>query len=75
MTTQQDTIAKLAAKRPASAESLYAIVAKGDEVLDWQEMVAFCQGGMVRPLPGAEHAISDFDDHMDDLFQFLRLKA
>ena len=75
LTTQQDTIAKLAAKRPASAGRLYAIVAKGDEVLDWQEMVAFCQGGMVRLLPGGDHAISDFDDHMDDLFQFLRLKA
>lgn len=75
LTAQQNAIAKLAAERPATADNLFAIVAKGDEVLDWREMLAFCQGGTVRLLPGGDHAISDFDAHMDELFHFLRLAA
>ncbi len=56
-----------------SAESLFAIVAQGDEVLDWREMVGFCAGGQTRLLPASDHAISDFDQHTDALFQFLNL--
>ena len=52
---------------------LFAIVAKGDEVLNWREMLAFCQGGEVHLLPEGDHAISDFGDQMDALFHFLRL--
>lgn len=70
---QQNAIQRWSTQRPATAERLFAIVAKGDEVLDWQEMLAFCQGGTVRLLPEGDHAISDFDHHMDALFQFLNL--
>ncbi|AOW15875.1 esterase [Hydrogenophaga crassostreae] len=70
---QQSTIERLSPLHPATAERLFAIVAKGDEVLDWREMLGFCQGGTVRLLPGGDHAISDFDDHMDALFEFLNL--
>jgi len=51
----------------------WAIVAQGDEVLDWQEMVGFCAHATVRLLPGSDHALSDFEDHIDDLFAFLNL--
>jgi predicted esterase YcpF (UPF0227 family) len=50
-------------------------VARGDEVLDWREMQAFCAGGQVRLLPGSDHAISDFDAHIDAVFDFLDLKS
>ena len=70
---QQNTIERLSSLHPATAGRLFAIVAKGDEVLDWREMLAFCQGGTVRLLPGGDHAISDFDNHMDALFEFLNL--
>ena len=73
LAAQQAAIERLAADHPATPDRLFAIVAKGDEVLDWQEMVAFCQGGEVRLLPEGDHAISDFDDHMGELFNFLRL--
>ncbi len=66
-------MAEWAAPTAASAESLFAIVAQGDEVLDWREMVDFCAGGQTRLLPGSDHAISDFDQHIDALFQFLNL--
>jgi predicted esterase YcpF (UPF0227 family) len=73
LTRQQNTFQRLAADDPATADKLFAILAKGDEVLDWREMLAFCQGGTVRLLPWSDHAISDFDEHVDALFQFLHL--
>lgn len=58
--------------RTASTPSrLFAIVAQGDEVLDWREMQAFCKGGDLRLLPGSDHAISDFDHHIDAIFDWL----
>ena len=70
---QQDDIARLAPSPPATPGRQFAIVAKGDEVLDWREMQAFCAGGTTRLLEGGDHAISDFDAHIDDLFRFLGL--
>jgi uncharacterized protein len=70
---QEGDIARLAALQPATPERQWAIVAQGDEVLDWREMQAFCAGGAVRRLPGSDHAISDFDEHMDALFAFINL--
>ena len=70
---QQDDIARLSARAPATPEQQFAIVTQGDEVLDWREMVAFCAGGTTRLLEGGDHAISDFDAHIDDLFRFLGL--
>lgn len=54
-------------------ERYLVVVAKGDEVLDWQEMQAFCASGDIRLLEGGDHAISDFDQHIDTLFHFLNL--
>ena len=73
LTHQQEAIAQAAAQRPATPDDLFAIVAKGDEVLNWQEMCTFCKGGDIRLLPGGDHAISDFDTHLEALFDFLRL--
>lgn len=70
---QEQDIARLAAQQPATPEHQFAIVAQGDEVLDWREMQAFCAGGQIHLLPGSDHAISDFDDHIDEVFRFLDL--
>lgn len=70
---QQADIERLAAQRPTTADNLFAIVSKGDEVLDWREMQAFCAGGTVRLLEGSDHAISDFDGHIDKVFAFMGL--
>lgn len=64
---------RLAPQHPATRERQWAIVAQGDEVLDWREMVNFCAGGQTTVLPGSDHAISDFDAHIDALFEFLHL--
>ena len=50
-----------------------AIIAKGDEVLDWREMQARYSGARVKLLEGGDHALSDFDDHLKDIAGFLGL--
>lgn len=67
----QADIARLAPEQAATPERQMAIVAQGDEVLDWREMQAFCAGGAIRLLPGSDHAISDFDNHIDAVLEFL----
>ncbi|GAB2591738.1 hypothetical protein GCM10027034_25480 [Ramlibacter solisilvae] len=54
-------------------ENFFAVIAKGDEVLDWREMVARYPGARIKLLEGGDHALSDFDSHIDDIFQFLNL--
>lgn len=52
---------------------LMAVVEKGDELLDWREMVGRYPGSVVRLVEGGDHALSDFDDHIDAVFDFLAL--
>lgn len=56
----------------ARPERLFAIIAKGDEVLDWREMSARYPGSRIRLLEGGDHALSDFETkHLDDVMAFL----
>jgi predicted esterase YcpF (UPF0227 family) len=55
-------------------QRFFAIIAKGDEVLDWREMTARYPGARIKLLEGGDHALSDFDDHLDELFAFLGLR-
>ncbi|MFK7965388.1 MAG: YqiA/YcfP family alpha/beta fold hydrolase [Burkholderiaceae bacterium] len=50
------------------------IAAKGDEVLDWQEMTARYPASQTRLIEGSDHGLSDFDDHIDTVFAFAGLK-
>jgi predicted esterase YcpF (UPF0227 family) len=54
-------------------ENYFAIIAKGDEVLDWREMTGRYPGAAIELLEGGDHALSDFDRHIDAVFQFLQL--
>ena len=51
----------------------FAVIAKGDEVLDWREMLAHYPGATIKLLPDSDHALSDFDQHMDEALAFLDL--
>ena len=44
-----------------------------DEVLDWQEMVARYPAAQQTLLEGGDHALSDFEDHLPAVAQFLQL--
>jgi predicted esterase YcpF (UPF0227 family) len=57
-------------KRP---ERYWALVAEGDEVLDWREMVAHYPGVDMTVLPGGDHAVSDFAEHLPALLRWLDL--
>ena len=50
-----------------------AVIAKGDEVLDWCEMAARYAGAHIELLEGGDHALSDFDTHVPLILDFLRL--
>jgi predicted esterase YcpF (UPF0227 family) len=59
---------------PLKAPQNYlAIIAKGDEVLDWREMTARYAGARIKLLEGSDHALTDFDAHIDEVFGFLDL--
>lgn len=51
----------------------FAIIAKGDEVLDWREMTGRYPGAHIRLLEGGDHGISDFERHLPEVFRFLGL--
>ncbi len=59
-----------ALKQPAN---YLAVIAKGDEVLDWREMSARYEGAHLRLLEGGDHALSDFETHLPALLTFLGL--
>jgi predicted esterase YcpF (UPF0227 family) len=54
-------------------ERYLAIVAQGDEVLDWREMVVRYPGAQLHLIAGSDHALSDFDHHLPQLTSFLNL--
>ena len=54
-------------------ERFFAVIAKGDEVLDWREMAARYAGAQMRLLEGGDHALTDFDEHLPRILSFLRL--
>ena len=55
----------------ADPSQVLAIVAQGDEVLDWREMVARYPQATLRLIPGSDHGLSDFDDHLTSLTSYL----
>ncbi|MGQ2978706.1 MAG: YqiA/YcfP family alpha/beta fold hydrolase [Polaromonas sp.] len=57
----------------AQPENYFALIAKGDEVLDWREMTGRYPGAQIRLLEGGDHAISDFPDHLPEVMGFLGL--
>lgn len=54
-------------------ENYFAVIAKGDEVLDWREMAGRYPGARIKLLEGGDHGISDFERHLADVFGFLGL--
>jgi len=46
------------------------VAATGDEVLDWREMVSFMAGAHHLIVPGSDHGLSDFENHMPRVLAF-----
>ena len=52
-------------------ERYLLVAAKGDELLDWKEMVARYPGAHRHVIEGSDHGLSDFDDHWPIIRTFL----
>lgn len=50
-----------------------AVIAKGDELLDWREMAARYSQARQILLEGGDHALSDFPTHLPAVVEFLDL--
>ena len=65
----------LTAREITRPERYFAVIAKGDEVLDWREMTARYPGATIRLLEGGDHALSDFEAHLPHLLAFFGLQG
>ncbi len=71
-----DELRELSASAPGPVmrpERYFALIAKGDELLDWREMSARYRGAAGRLLEGSDHGLSDFAEHLPALLSFLQL--
>jgi uncharacterized protein len=70
-------VGELAAMAPptplARPLDVFAIIAKGDEVLDWREMTARYAHGPIKLVAGSDHGLTDFAAHVPDLLRHLGL--
>jgi hypothetical protein len=66
----------LHAMRPAAItrpDRYHAVIATGDELLDWREMSARYAGCDSVVIEGSDHALSDFETHLPGVLRFLQL--
>jgi predicted esterase YcpF (UPF0227 family) len=68
-----DELRALTPVRLAHPDRYAAVIAKGDELLDWREMSARYAGARIKLLEGSDHALSDFEQHLDFVLDFLDL--
>lgn len=64
---------EMAPTRITQPQRYFAVIAKGDEVLDWREMHARYAECSVRLIEGGDHALSEFDEHLAAALGFLGL--
>ena len=70
-----DELADYAVGAITFPERYLLIAAKGDEVLDWREMVAHYPGARTVLREGSDHGLSEFDEHIDEVIEFAGLKS
>jgi uncharacterized protein len=69
-----DQLRELERGAAAAPANCFAVIAKGDELLDWHEMTARYPGAQVKLLEGSDHGLSDFEEHLPDVLGFLGLQ-
>jgi len=68
-----DELQALEARPARHKPAMLAVIAKGDEVLDWREMLGAYGQDRVRLVEGSDHAISDFELYLPEILEFLGL--
>ena len=66
-----DELNALQVNQIRNPEAYFLIAAKGDELLDWREMVQFYSGAHQLVLEGSDHGIADYSDHLPKVLNFI----
>lgn len=66
-----DQLRALQVESISNPERYFLIAAKGDELLDWKEMVAFYPGAKQLILEGSDHGIADYATHLPAVIKFI----
>lgn len=69
-----DELRGMEVKHISQPDRYFAVIAKGDEVLDWHEMSAHYAGARIKLLPLSDHALSDYEQYLSEVLAFLGLK-
>jgi predicted esterase YcpF (UPF0227 family) len=68
-----DELRSLQVEKISNPSRYFLIAAKGDELLDWQEMVGFYPGAKHLVLEGSDHGIADYADHLPQVLKFISI--
>ncbi len=68
-----DELRAMELTRITRPQRYFAVIAKGDEVLDWREMQAHFSNTTIKLLAASDHALSDYNQHIDEVLGFLQL--
>jgi predicted esterase YcpF (UPF0227 family) len=66
-----DELKALQVEKISSPERYFLVAAKGDELLNWQEMVDFYPAAKHLILEGSDHGIADYAEHLPQVLQFI----
>lgn len=66
-----DELKSLQVEKITNPSRYFLIAAKGDELLDWQEMVAFYPEAKHLVLDGSDHGIADYAEHLPQVLKFI----
>ena len=66
-----DELKALQVEAISNPSQYFLIAAKGDELLDWQEMSAFYPGAKQLILEDGDHGISDYPEHLPSVLKFI----
>jgi predicted esterase YcpF (UPF0227 family) len=67
-----DELADLRVARITRPERYFLLAATGDEVLDYRDMVAHYAGARQHVIEGSDHAVSEFEQYVDEVLDFCR---
>jgi predicted esterase YcpF (UPF0227 family) len=70
-----DELAELKVARITRPERYLLLAATGDEVLDYRDMVAHYAGARQHVIEGSDHAVSGFEQYVDEVLDFCRAEA
>lgn len=65
----------LSVSTTTQAQRYFLIAAKGDELLDWREMVAHFPHARQHVIEGSDHGLSDFADYADQVLAFCGIQT